>query len=77
MELISRAVVLALVGLVTSDFFVSNAYAKYLWVIIAICPVLLRIARRDASSAGVAAATAPGQSRRAHRVPALAPQHAQ
>jgi O-Antigen ligase len=49
LELMSRAVVLALVAILVSDFFVSNAPAKYLWLLIALCPVLLRLARRQAA----------------------------
>jgi O-antigen ligase len=54
MELISRAVVLALVAVLTSDFFVSSEYAKYLWLLLGLCPVLLALARRDARSAALA-----------------------
>jgi O-antigen ligase len=50
MELISRAVVLALVAVLTSDLFVASGYAKYLWIPIAMCPVLLLLARREAAS---------------------------
>jgi O-antigen ligase len=47
MELLSRGVVLALVAILASDFFVANAQAKYLWLLIALCPALLRLARRE------------------------------
>jgi len=50
MELMSRAVVLGLVAVLTSDFFVSSAYAKFLWILLALCPALLALARRQASS---------------------------
>jgi putative inorganic carbon (HCO3(-)) transporter len=50
MELMSRAVVLALVAVLTSDLFVASAYAKYLWIPLAMCPVVLRLARREARS---------------------------
>jgi putative inorganic carbon (HCO3(-)) transporter len=46
MELLSRAVLLAVVAVLTSDLFVASAYAKYLWLPLAMCPVLLRLARR-------------------------------
>jgi putative inorganic carbon (HCO3(-)) transporter len=46
MELISRTVVLALVAVLTSDLFVASGYAKYLWILLAICPALLSLARR-------------------------------
>lgn len=52
MELISRAVVLALAGVLTGDLFVSSEYAKFLWIPLALCPVLLGLARRTAAQAG-------------------------
>jgi O-antigen ligase len=54
MELTSRAVVLGLVAVLTSDFFVSSEYAKSLWILLAMCPVLLGFARRDAAQVGAA-----------------------
>jgi putative inorganic carbon (HCO3(-)) transporter len=51
MELASRAVVLGVVAVLVSDFFVASGYAKYLWIPLAICPVMLRLARREAESA--------------------------
>jgi putative inorganic carbon (HCO3(-)) transporter len=53
MELVSRAVFLALVGVITSQFFVSGATEKFLWIPIALGPALLALARR--TEAGVAA----------------------
>jgi putative inorganic carbon (hco3(-)) transporter len=48
MELMSRAVVLALVAVFVANFFVTDPYARYLWLLLALCPVLLRLARRGA-----------------------------
>jgi putative inorganic carbon (HCO3(-)) transporter len=48
MELISRAVFLAVVAILASDFFVSGGYAKYQWIPLALCPALLGLARRAA-----------------------------
>lgn len=53
MELISRSVVLALVAVVTSDFFVASGYAKYLWIPLAMCPALLRLARGAPTPDGI------------------------
>lgn len=47
MEVIARSVVLALVAVLTAETFVSSQYAKYLWLLIAVCPVLLAFARRS------------------------------
>jgi O-antigen ligase len=46
MELLARSVVLALVALLTADFFVSNQYAKFQWILLAFGPVLLRLAHQ-------------------------------
>jgi O-antigen ligase len=46
MELIARGVVLAVVAVLASDFFVSGEYEKYQWLLLALCPVLLAVARR-------------------------------
>jgi putative inorganic carbon (HCO3(-)) transporter len=51
MELASRAVVLGVLAVLTSDVFVASVYAKYLWIPLAICPAMLRLARREAESA--------------------------
>jgi hypothetical protein len=55
LEMVSRAVVLALIAVLVSDFFVAYGYAKYLWLLIAICPMLLRLARRQEAAAEAAA----------------------
>lgn len=44
-ELISRAVVIAIVGFLAADFFASQQYSKQLWVLLALGPVLLRLSR--------------------------------
>jgi O-antigen ligase len=49
MELISRAVVLALLAVLTAALFVSSEYGKYLWLLLVVGPVLLGVARRTAS----------------------------
>jgi O-antigen ligase len=46
MELMARALVLALVAILTADLFVSSAIAKFLWLPLAMCPVMLAVARR-------------------------------
>jgi len=46
MELVSRSVVLAIVAVLTAAVFVSSEYGKYLWLLLAVCPPLLAIARR-------------------------------
>ena len=46
MELLSRCVVLAIVAVLTAAVFVSSEYGKYLWLLLAVCPALLALARR-------------------------------
>lgn len=46
MELAARAVLLALIAVLTSDLFVAGEYEKFLWVLLALCPALLAMARR-------------------------------
>ncbi len=45
MELLARTVVLALVAVYAASFFVSNQYLKSLWILLALGPVLHRLAR--------------------------------
>lgn len=52
MELMSRAVVLALVAVITSEFFVSEEYARYLWMPLAFGAALLSLARRTEAELG-------------------------
>lgn len=54
MDLLSRAVVLSLVGVLTTEFFVAADYAKYLWILLAFCVLLQRLARREAEAAAAA-----------------------
>jgi O-antigen ligase len=49
MELVGRALVVALAGILAADFFMSEQYSKQLWVLLALGPVLLAIAHREAS----------------------------
>jgi O-antigen ligase len=46
LELISRAVVVGLVGILAADFFLSAQYSKQLWLLLGFGPALLAISRR-------------------------------
>ena len=46
MEALARAVLLALIGLLVADFFISAEYSKLLWTLLGLCPAMLAIARR-------------------------------
>lgn len=45
MEVLGRSLVLALVGILAADFFISDQYDKQLWLLLAMGPALLAIAR--------------------------------
>ena len=47
LDIIARATVVALSSLFAAYFFVSRDYGKQLWVLLALCPVMLEIARRE------------------------------
>lgn len=46
-ELMSRSVALALLALLSADFFISNEYEHLLWVLLALPPALLAVARSE------------------------------
>jgi O-antigen ligase len=48
MSALSRAAILALIGMLTASFFLSNLEAGQLWVLLALGPVLAGIAERQA-----------------------------
>src|SRR5262249_16935228 len=48
MEALARGVFLGLIGMLVADFFISDMYTKLLWVMLAICPAMLAIARSEA-----------------------------
>ena len=47
LDIIARATVVALAALFAAYFFVSRDYRKQLWLLLALCPVMLEIARRE------------------------------
>jgi hypothetical protein len=47
MEVVARTTVLAVIAVFTSQMFVSSGYAKYLWLLLAVCPVLLSLAHKS------------------------------
>lgn len=46
-EILSRAIVVVLLALLAADFFGSRQYSKQLWLLMALCPVLLEISRAE------------------------------
>jgi hypothetical protein len=51
--------VVALTALFAAYFFVSRDYGKQLWLLLALCPVMLEIARRELQSRLSAAGPPP------------------
>ena len=47
MEILSRALVVALAGVLAADFFVSAQLSKLLWLLLAMGPVLLALSRKE------------------------------
>jgi O-antigen ligase len=46
MELVARGMIVALVGILTADFFISEMYGKQLWLMLGLGPALYGVARR-------------------------------
>jgi O-antigen ligase len=51
LEIISRAMFVALVGILASDIFGSRQFSKQLWLLMALTPALLAIARKEQAGA--------------------------
>jgi putative inorganic carbon (HCO3(-)) transporter len=47
MELVARGTIVALVGILTADFFISEMYGKQLWLMMGLGPALYGVARRS------------------------------
>jgi O-antigen ligase len=45
LELVARCLVFSLVGFMVADFFLSGEFSKQLWLVFALCPAVLAIAR--------------------------------
>lgn len=56
MELLSRAVMISIGGMLATDFFISDQFNKIMWIELALCPCLLTIARRQAKTEHAVAA---------------------
>jgi O-antigen ligase len=48
MELLTRGLLLAMIGLLCADFFISGQYSKQLWILLAMGPVMLAISKTRA-----------------------------
>jgi O-antigen ligase len=50
LEIMGRALIIALAGILAADFFASDQYSKQLWMLLGMGPALLAIARRLSES---------------------------
>jgi len=60
MELMARALIFSQVGVIAAHFFVSGEYEKYQYVLLALCPAVLSMARRAQRAARAAAGSSSG-----------------
>jgi O-antigen ligase len=51
MDILARALVVALAALLAAYFFISREYSKQLWLLLALCPVILEILRKEYGAA--------------------------
>jgi O-antigen ligase len=58
LEVLARAMVVVIVGLLAADFFGSRQYSKQLWLLLGLCPVLLQLSRAELASRRAEAAAA-------------------
>ena len=47
LDVLARAMIVVLVGLLAADFFGSRQYSKQLWLLLSLCPALLAISRAE------------------------------
>ena len=59
MDALARGVMLGLVGMLAADFFISDMYTKLLWVMLAIGPAMLAIARTEQRAHDASLASGP------------------
>jgi O-antigen ligase len=50
LEVLARAMVVVIVGLLAADFFGSRQYSKQLWLVLSLGPVLLQVSRAQLAS---------------------------
>ena len=67
MEIFARGMVIALVGILAADFFITEQYGKQLWLLLGLGPALLGVARRTypEAAAETTNATEPARELRA------------
>jgi O-antigen ligase len=72
MELLARGILVALVGLLAADVFISEEFSKQLWLLLGLCPALLAIANgKSGGELPPPVRTYPGRRVRWSQAPAL------
>lgn len=51
-EALARGMLIAMIGMLAADFFISEMFSKQLWLMLGIGPAMLAISRRSAAAAG-------------------------
>jgi len=60
LDVLARAMIVVLVGLLAADFFGSRQYSKQLWLLLSLCPALLAISRAELAARRGSGAAAAG-----------------
>lgn len=58
-EVLARSMLIALIGLLAADFFISQMFSKQLWLMLGIGPAILGVSRRSVEPAEAAATHGP------------------
>jgi O-antigen ligase len=53
LELLARLLILAMIGMLAADFFISDQFSKQLWLLFALPPALLALAPRPVGRVGI------------------------
>jgi O-antigen ligase len=53
-EILARALAIGLIGMLAADFFLSQQYSKQLWLLLALGPALLSVARTESAAEAAA-----------------------
>ncbi len=65
LDVLARAMIVVIVGLLAADFFGSRQYSKQLWLLLSLCPALLAISRAELAArragGGAAGSALPAQ----------------
>jgi O-antigen ligase len=69
MEILTRAVVISIGGMLVTDFFISDQFNKILWIELALCPCLLAIARKWRRVPSLTPSDPPRRARRRAMAP--------